>query len=248
MMSSNNVPILNTGRPKVSVCMATYNGSKYIRKQLLTILDQLLPGDEVVISDDSSVDDTVHIVQSINDPRIKLVTGQHFKSPIFNFENAIKYATAEYIFLSDQDDIWLPGKVDRMLESLRDHDVVFSNCYIVDADDNRIADSFFKVNHSGLGFFRNIIKNSYLGCCLAFNRKILKKALPFPKNIPMHDWWIGIVSEAFFRPTAIYECLMSYRRHGINATPTGERSNFHYGSRLRFRINLLGGLLKACFR
>jgi hypothetical protein len=95
---------------------------------------------------------------------------------------------------------------------------------------------------------KNLYKNSYLGCCLAFRREVLKKALPFPSDIPMHDWWIGTVSEVFFRITIINEPLISYRRHGINATPTGEISNFPYLERMKFRFALIKGLCKVWLR
>jgi glycosyltransferase involved in cell wall biosynthesis len=96
---------------RISVCMATHNGARFIRRQLETILTQLAPGDEVVISDDSSTDGTLEIIDSFDDPRIRLFTGNTFFGPIFNFENALRKAMGEIIVLADQDDIWLDGKV-----------------------------------------------------------------------------------------------------------------------------------------
>ena len=89
----------------ISVCMATYNGEKYIEEQLKSILSQLGENDEVIVSDDSSTDNTLAIVESFNDVRIKIFPNNKFHSPIFNFENALKQATGDYIFLSDQDDV-----------------------------------------------------------------------------------------------------------------------------------------------
>ncbi|MDE5758415.1 MAG: glycosyltransferase, partial [Allobaculum sp.] len=91
----------------ISVCIATYNGERYIETQIRSILDQLNEDDEIIISDDSSTDRTLDIIRSLNDSRIKLFAGNKFHSRTFNFENALKQATGDFIFLSDQDDIWL---------------------------------------------------------------------------------------------------------------------------------------------
>lgn len=227
---------------KISVCIATYNGAKYIKKQVDSILTQLKGEYEIIVSDDSSTDNTLEIIAAYNNPNIKIFPNQKFKSPIFNFENALKHATGDFIFLSDQDDLWLDNKVEKVTLALSSCDIVLSDCKIMDADDNVIEESFFKVNGSGRGFLKNLWKNSYLGCCLAMRRTVLERALPFPKDIPMHDWWIGIISESFFSITILYEPLICYRRHGINATPTGEISYFPYHKRLGFRWALIKGL------
>lgn len=90
----------------ISVCMPTYNGEKFIRIQLESILSQLGNDDEIVISDDSSTDKTVEITKSFNDSRIHLLENNTFHSPIYNLENALKNAKGDFIFLSDQDDEW----------------------------------------------------------------------------------------------------------------------------------------------
>ena len=90
----------------VSVCLASYNGEKFIKQQIDSILCQLGKHDEIIISDDSSTDRTVQIIKNYNDPRIKLIEDCKFQSPIFNLENALKQAKGDYIFLSDQDDFW----------------------------------------------------------------------------------------------------------------------------------------------
>ena len=96
---------------KISVCIATYNGEKYIIKQLESILPQLREADEIVISDDSSSDRTIALIEQLNDPRIRILKDQKFRNPIYNFENAMLNAKGDFIFLSDQDDIWMPEKV-----------------------------------------------------------------------------------------------------------------------------------------
>ena len=229
---------------KISVCIATYNGEKFIHQQLQSILKQLRPDDEVIISDDSSSDATIRIVKSFEDRRVRILEGQIYQSPIFNFENALAHSTGEIIILADQDDVWLDNKVETVLLEIKDADLILSDCAIINERGQVTEKSFFKLNGSKKGFIKNLIKNSYLGCCLALRRSVLNKALPFPKNIPMHDWWIGLVCEVFFKIKIVPQPLMLYRRHGINATPTGEESRFSYVTRLQFRWALLKGISK----
>lgn len=229
---------------KISVCMATYNGEKYIEEQLRSILSQLGENDEVIISDDSSTDNTVNIIKSFNDKRIKIFDHQKFRSPILNFENALKHATGDIIVLADQDDIWKPHKIETIKKYLQDYDLVVSDADIIDEFGNIIAFSFFKINNSKKGLMRNLIKNSYMGCTMAFNRKILEKALPFPRDIPMHDWWIGLIAEMYGKTYFIEDKLISYRRHGANTSPTGEKSKYSLSDKILFRVKILKNLLK----
>jgi len=199
---------------KISVCMATYNGEKYIKEQLDSILSQIGKNDEVIVSDDSSTDNTIEIVKSFNDSRIKIFENQTFKSPVYNFENTLKYANGELIILSDQDDIWKPNKIHIIKTYTQKYDLVVSDADIIDEKGAILQESFYKLNGSRKGFIKNIIKNSYLGCAMAFNRKILDKTLPFPRNLPMHDWWIGLIAELYGKVYFIEDKLISHRRHG----------------------------------
>jgi glycosyltransferase involved in cell wall biosynthesis len=202
----------------ISVCIPTYNGEKYIHRQLESILSQIGEKDEVIISDDSSTDGTIEIIKGFNDSRIQLFENCLYKNTIFNIENALKRAKGEYIFLSDQDDVWLPGKVSKTLEMLCEHDIVVCNSHIVDQDEKIIHESYFKWRGIKPGFINNLGKSAYLGCALAFNRKILDFILPFPKKIAMHDIWIGVVSELIGKTFFIQEQLFLYRRHEGNLT------------------------------
>jgi glycosyltransferase involved in cell wall biosynthesis len=234
---------------KISVCMATYNGAEFILEQLRSILGQLTPEDEVIISDDSSRDGTVELICSLNDPRIRVLGEQQFHSPIYNFENAIKAATGNYIILADQDDVWLPGRVANCVTYLKNgYDLVLNDCKIVDKDLKVLHDSFFSVNRSRKGLIVNILKNSYLGCCLAFRRDVLRMILPFPKNIPMHDIWIGFVAETVGRSKFLDQQLVLYRRHGRNESSSGEQSPFGIARRFLFRWNTLKYLPLVLFR
>lgn len=230
---------------KISVCIATYNGEKYIQQQLESIISQLELDDEIIISDDGSNDSTLKIIRSFHDRRITLLEA-NFKNPTYNFENALNHAKEKYVFLADQDDIWMPEKLNTMIYYLQTYDLVLSDNQIIDKNGQKLHDSFFALNHSKAGKFHNIIKNSYIGCCMAFNRNILLKSLPFPADIPMHDWWIGMVAESCGKPCFIPEQLVLYRRHSSNASESAGKSRFSFLKKLRFRYILIKNLIKRC--
>jgi glycosyltransferase involved in cell wall biosynthesis len=230
--------------PKISITMATYNGGKYIYAQLESILKQLSESDEVVISDDSSTDNTIEIIKNFKDKRIQLYEHNHFCSPVFNFENALKKASGDIIFLSDQDDIWLDNKVAVITKLLQSYNLVVSDCVLVDESGGVLRDSFFKLRDSGAGIIHNLIKNSYIGCCMAFNREILERALPFPNNIEMHDMWIGIIGEFFGKTYFCKEKLVKYRRHNDNASQTSEKSVNSFMKKIHIRTILIYEVLK----
>ncbi len=229
---------------KISVCIATYNGGKYIVEQLHSILYQLKPYDEIVISDDSSTDNTIQLIENLKDVRIRILKNNTFFDPIFNFENALKYALGDIIFLADQDDIWMPNKVETMLLCLEKADIVLSDCHIIDQSAQLIHPSFYALSGSKQGLINNVIRNSYIGCCMAFNRKILSRVLPFPPDTPMHDWWIGLIGEMYGKTLFCKEKLIAYRRHEDNLSATGQKSQYHLYKKVSFRIILLKNLLK----
>ncbi|MEL5894001.1 glycosyltransferase family 2 protein [Bacteroides sp. GD17] len=228
---------------KFSVCIATFNGEKFIKEQLDSILCQLGVDDEIIISDDSSVDQTISIIESYKDKRIKIFVNQKFSSPIYNFENAIMKSTGDFIFLSDQDDIWQSDKVEKMLPLLERYDLVMSNARVVDASTEIIKEKLY-MKYPIKSFLYNLIRNPYTGCLIAFNRKALDYILPFPQKLPMHDSWIGLCCQSFSRVYFLDENLILYRRHGMNASSTSERSSLSYLYRLQYRIYMLWQIAK----
>lgn len=224
-------------RKKISVVIASYNGEKYIEQQIKSILEQLETDDELIISDDNSKDNTIAIVNSIGDPRIKVIQNRKSLGLIRNFQVGLKLVEGEYVFLSDQDDIWQKNKVEIFLEYLKDYDVVQSDAIIVDSNLQVLYPSLYALKGSKRGFVRNLWKNNYVGCNMAFKKKVLEVALPFPRYIPMHDIWIGFVTELFFSSFFIPEKLLLYRRHFDNFTQTGSKSPFSLKQKIKFRLN-----------
>lgn len=228
----------------VSVCMATYNGAEYIQEQLQSILSQIGPEDEIVISDDGSTDATLEVIKSIGSPCIRIVQGPRMKSPSKNFENALDQAKGDIIFLCDQDDVWQPNKVAVMLQALKTAACVVSDCRVVDAQLNVMDPSFYQVVRKHEGRWYNLlVRNCYLGCCMAMRREVLDKALPFPKTVPMHDIWLGNVAAFYYSLRFIPDNLMVYRRHGKNASTTSDPSASSLRQKLVYRYQIVAGLL-----
>lgn len=232
---------------KISVCMAVYNGEAYIYEQLKSITNQLSSNDEIIISDDGSNDNTIEIIKSFSDPRIKIYYNS-FHNHILNFEFALKQASGDYIFLSDQDDVWLENKVKIMKGYLENYDVVCSDCIPTDSNLNPILNSYTnKPVERRKGLLTNFIKNNYLGCCMAFNRRVLLKAVPFPAKLITHDTWIGLVGEIIGKTKFIGDKLIFFRRHSNNTSNTLNGSTLKFYQKLHYRYIILKGLIRNIY-
>lgn len=199
--------------------MTTYNGEKFVLKQVQSILSCLSGEDELIISDDGSIDNTLSIIRNIKDNRIKILHGPH-KGINKNFENAILHCKGDFIFLSDQDDEWLPNKITETLKCFFTHNPILIMHDAVVLNDNEliIDKSFFakrKVKH---GVISNILKGSYHGCCIAFSRKLLPYIIPIPRAGFYHDQWIGILAEIYFKPFFLKKTLIKYYRRDNNSS------------------------------
>lgn len=212
---------------KVSVCIATYNGAQYIRPQILSILNQEFTDNigvnmEVIISDDNSQDDTISIIESLNDSRIKIYNHTKKKYPNYNslisatknFENAIELSSGDYIFLSDQDDIWYPNKIDSMLNFLKEKACCICAFNWIDQYGNHIGQKTY--SNTEISLVKMLFRFPYYGFCFAFNKKIKEKILPIPL-IPQHDIFIGLVAK-FMGELAIYNVPLCDHRKFINDT------------------------------
>ncbi len=232
----------------ISVCMATYNGEKYLRQQLESILSQLSPQEaEIVIADDGSTDETLQFVDSLKDSRIRVLPAEKHLGTIYNYERALQAAKGDVLFLADQDDIWLPGKVTVVLDGLKECDLVMHDAYMLCPKDSQEGvwlrfGKLSDIRPYRSGVLRNWWKNSFTGCCMAFRRDVLEKALSFPKNLPMHDQWLGIVAERYFRTRWIGEPLTEYRQHSSNATHIGN-SPAGILQKIKWRVDLACAIL-----
>jgi glycosyltransferase involved in cell wall biosynthesis len=222
----------------ISVCLASYNGEKYIKDQILSILPQLSPEDELIVSDDGSLDKTCEIIRGIPDSRINLISGPKL-GPSKNFEKMLELARGEFIFLSDQDDVWLDSKLTLMVEQLQFYDLVISDCMVTDQFLAPFFTSYFdRVHFPQIGLINNLYKNSYVGCCMALRRGMLLYVLPFPKMVVMHDWWIGLIANYFGRVGIIHQPLIMHRRHLSNYSSTGGKSQTSLLMKICWRIKM----------
>ena len=229
-------------QPVISVVMAACNGEKYLPEQLDSILSQLGENDELVVSVDPSQDRTFEILfeYAAKDARIRVLEGPG-KGVIRNVENALQSSCGRLIFLADQDDVWMPDKVDKVSRTLEHNTLVLHDAQIVDENLDEISPSFMSWRRSRKGMLANIRKNSYIGCCMAFRRELLEYILPFPENLPMHDQWIGLLAEKHGSVRLLRTPLIRYRRHGDNAT---KQTHANAAQMLKWRAEITREVLK----
>ena len=228
----------------ISVCVATYNGERFIREQIDSILRQLSSDDEIIVSDDGSTDDTISIIISIDDKRIRIIEGPRKHSPTLNFECAMKEAKGDYIFLADQDDVWKSNKVEVCMKWLQKYDCVVSDAEVTDSNLNTLYPSLYAIMQVRQGRIYNTIwKNGYTGCCMAFRRNVLKASLPFPKNIPMHDIWIGNVAAYKYNMKFIPDKLIMFRRHNETISCNGKGSKYSIWQQMKFRWSIIKNIV-----
>ena len=229
----------------ISVCIATYNGERYIRQQIESIVCQLNVDDEIIVSDDGSTDGTLDIVKGIGDKRIKIIEGPGRKSPILNFECALKASKGDFIFLSDQDDVWKPDKVEICMKWLKTYNCVVSDAEVTDNRLKPLYPSLYAIMQVRQGRIYNTIwKNGYTGCCMAFRRDVVEASLPFPKDIPMHDIWIGNVAAYKYNVIFIPDRLIHFRRHENTISCNGKGSKFTIWQQMKFRLNIIKNIIR----
>lgn len=222
----------------ISVAICTFNGDKYIQKQLLSILNQTVPIDEIVICDDRSKDNTIQTINTIalNNQSVSfnIIINDTNIGVRNNFEKAIKECNGDYIFLSDQDDVWCTNKVETIINYFTNHpekDVVISNAYLIDSNDNLLTE---KKLFDCVGLSPEIINlsnnDNLIDLFLDFNRATgstmaLRKSVPIHFNFNtqiLHDYILAI--EALSRNSfgIIEQPLNKYRIHKKQERGIGE--------------------------
>ncbi len=220
-------------RPRISVCMAAYNGERYIVHQLESILEQLGADDEIVVVDDGSSDDTVARVTAVGDERIRLHVSERNRGYVRAFEQAMMLARNDILLLADQDDEWMPGRVDAMVGALADHAVVASNLVLL-GDDAPLPHPLTRrpwalTEATGGQSVRNRARilagvAPYFGCAMAVRRDALAWILPFPGFLTeSHDLWIAIVANSAHEMAHLETPTIRRRLHDANASPSRPR-------------------------
>ena len=213
---------------RVSVCMAAYRGTRFIEQQIESILEQLGPDDELVVVDDASPDGTADLVAAVPDERIRLLRGHANRGYVRAFEEAIKASRGEYVFLADQDDVWLPGRLQAMLSALQSSAVVSTSVSVlgepVDPPRFRLRSS--DSHRYGANLFAVMIGyRPYTGCAMAFRRDILDSVVPIPAFLyESHDLWLAMIANTHRENCHLDASSVARRLHDANQTPLGWRS------------------------
>lgn len=215
----------------ISICMATYNGSLYIREQVDSILLQMCGDDELIICDDCSTDNTVQVIKEYQDTKIKWYTSDKNTGHVKNFEKAISLATKDLIALSDQDDVWYPNRMKQLLSALDENPnakLVASNFDMSNStlEEKIIVNGLSHLPKNRLMRVLSIFsgKAPYFGCTFLMRKDLLKVALPFPKGLEAHDIWIALLANTYGEVTHLDDPTLCRRLHGSNVTPTSRRA------------------------
>jgi len=222
----------------ISVALCTHNGARFIAEQLRSILSQSVPPQQIVISDDASTDATVSIARAVLAQASALSSRAPIECIILcnpeplgvaqNFESAILETSGDLVALADQDDIWRPDRIARIVrefESRSDLDFVFSNARLIDAAGASLNRTLFDVLeissadqetlHNGDALSLFIRRNFATGATVMFHRRLLENSLPFPPHW-LHDEWLATIAAATGHIDVVDETLIDYRQHGSN--------------------------------
>lgn len=230
---------------RASVAMAVYNGEKYIREQIDSIIEMMNSDDELIISYDDSTDGTLSIIQgyAMKDNRVKIVFDKG-KSVESNFNNAVANCSGKYIFLADQDDVWINDKINVVVEHFEKNKkcvVVIADGY--DTDENlKVIDSMFEANKTTTNAFRNFVRGTYLGCQMAFTADIKDKIWPIDVQHHMaHDLLLGVKGARYGNVDLINKKLIYHRLHANNYSNTSKMNLINViKNRWFFMLNIIG--------
>lgn len=215
----------------VRIVLATYNGQKFIREQIESILSNTWEEWTLEICDDGSTDRTIEIVEEYTKKykdKIFLHQNEENLGVTRNFLEGAKRATADYIMFCDQDDVWLPHKIECTLTKIKEIEeragketpvAVFTDAKVVDIRLREIDASFYKagrLNVKKTDIAHLLMENKVIGCTTMFNRALLNKMYEVPDFARYHDWWIALLASVFGKLYYLDEITMLYRQHSGN--------------------------------
>ncbi len=233
----------------VEICLATYNGEKYLGELYNSLAIQTHSNWKLIIRDDGSADNTLAILENLEkiDARIKILHDKNGNVGVIkNFELVLMETSANIVMLADQDDVWLENKIEKSLALLTlnlepEHPkLVFTDLEIVDSTLSLIEKSFIESKKltplTSLELSSLIVQNVAPGCTMMFNRALIKLALPFPDNIAMHDWWLLLVALVTGKVSYLNQSTILYRQHDNNVLGAGNYHMTGYKKRLTLAI------------
>jgi len=208
----------------LTVVLATHNGVRWLPDLLDSLTKQTLAPARLSILDDASTDGTWELVRDAAVPGGQTVAGRQEanEGAIRTFERLLSLVSTEYFALCDQDDVWLPDKLEKSVSLLESSgaDLVYTDLRVIDEGLSELAPSMWRLSNivpvAGRALVPLILKNSVTGCTVVGRTSMLTKALPFPPGIPMHDWWLGLVAACGNGVAPLGEATVLYRQHGGN--------------------------------
>lgn len=238
----------------VAVIMATYNGAKYIREQIDSILNNSYKDFELFIFDDGSNDDTMRIIGEYvekNPQKVHFVQNTTNVGVIKNFVSAICQIEANYYLFCDQDDYWNSYKIEHTIKAIKEEDlkdrecpvVLYGDLEVVDRQLNKISESFYKhgnIEPKKIDLPHLLMENKFVGCTMAINHAVKRYLSTDINGMRMHDWWIGLIGVTFGKVVYLDESLLKYRQSGNNTV--GSSSDISYTLR---NLNAIGALKKG---
>jgi len=220
----------------VSIALCTYNGERFLKKQLDSILEQTYSNFELIIVDDCSTDNTINIINEYlkKDTRIKLYKNIKNLGFIKNFDKAISLCNGEFICLCDQDDIWNHSKIEILLNKIDNNVLIYSNALLIDENDNSlnktlVDDSKIVEGNNNRAF---ILNNCVSGNTLMFKKELVKYILPIPQYISLHDIWIAFVASTYGNIKYINDNLVQYRRYEDQITANKSKQKKEFVNRI----------------
>lgn len=239
----------------IDIVLATYNGEKFLRQQLESIVnsdnyDELV--NRVIVTDDNSRDNTRSIVSDFFDSRVVFQPNPYQSGVSYNFINGLKFSNAEYVMFCDQDDVWLPSKIYKSYAEIKAMEkqkgkefpiVCFSDLMITNETLEALEASFIKYHGITIPdriLFEKIVLNNIMpGCSSIINKKMVEHVNISKKYIDrwiMHDWWIMLIASKYGYISFIPESLMKYRQHDNNVV--GYKKNMIFNKLIKFNSTL----------
>lgn len=216
----------------ISIAMATYNGERFIREQIDSIINQSYKDFELIICDDCSKDSTPLILKEYEDKdsRVHVYINESNLGFKKNFGKAISLCKGDYIALSDQDDIWSTDHIEKLYENIEDNILICANSTIANAEGvsvgaNLKGNNYYISNNTEEQFIQLLHKNYVQGCTVLFERSLVDYLLPIPEEQDYHDCWLGLVASLHGKIKYIPDSVLTYRQHGNNITKN-EKKNF----------------------
>ncbi len=223
----------------VHIILTTYNGERYLREQLDSVLGQTYTDLVVEICDDGSTDGTLDIISEyINkDSRVCMHHNEQNLGYVQNFLQGIKRVKDPYIMLCDQDDIWYPDKVEMTLGTMKKAEagdlrapvLVFTDAMNFDSETGEDIGSFHKSSHldtKKVDTAHLFMENKCIGCTVMINHNIQRYLSELPDEIRVHDWWLALICSHFGTISYLPQMTLRYRQHESNQI--GGRSFFDY--------------------